>query len=97
MDKISVTDGALQNVHVVLQQLSDSSELITGKCVSAITSQLSNLDSGIRKDVQGHLDEITKLKDKLKYCIDENKNAISDRLSKLPDYEHQVYKKRTIY
>ena len=42
------------------------------------------------------MEEITELKEKLKYCIDENMNAISDRFLKLPDYEKQAYKKRNI-
>ena len=96
MDKISVTDASLQNSYVILQQLSDSSEAITEKCISALTSQLSNLDGGLKKDIQSHMEEITKLKEKLKYCIDENMNAVSDRFSKLPEYEKQTYKKRNI-
>ena len=96
MDKISVTDASLQNSYIILQQLSDSSEAITEKCISALTSQLSNLDGGLKKDIQSHMEEITKLKEKLKYFIDENMNAISDRFSKLPDYEKQTYKKRNI-
>ena len=94
MDKISVTDASLQNSYIILQQLSDSSEAITEKCISALTSQLSNLDGGLKKDIQSHMEEITKLKEKLKYCIDENMTAISDRLNKVPDYENQTYKKR---
>lgn len=96
MDKISVTDASLQNTYVILQQLSDKSEEITTKCISALTSQLKNLDSGLKKDMQSYMEEITELKEKLKYCIDENMNAISDRFLKLPDYEKQAYKKRNI-
>lgn len=96
MDKISVTDASLQNSYIILQQLSDSSEAITEKCISALMSQLSNLDGGLKKDIQSHVEEITKLKRKLKYCIDENMNAIADRFSKIPDYENQTYKKRNI-
>ena len=55
MDKISVTDASLQNSYIILQQLSDSSEAITEKCISALTSQLSNLDGGLKKDIQSHM------------------------------------------
>ena len=96
MDKISVTDASLQNSYIILKQLSDSSEAITEKCISALNSQLSGLDGGLKKDVQNYMDEIIKLKEKLKYCIDENMNAISDRFNKIPDYEAQSYKKRNI-
>lgn len=94
MDKISVTDMSLQGTYIIIQQLNESSEAITEKCVSSLASQLGNLDSGMRKDIQSYIDEITKLKEKLKYCIDENTNAISDRFGKLPDYEKQTYKRR---
>ena len=97
MDIISVTDETLQNVYVVLQQLNSSSELITGQCIANLESQLSALDSTFRKDIQKYIDSITSLKEKLKYCIDENMMAISDRLSKLPDYENQAYKKRNVF
>ena len=96
MDRISVTDATLQNAYVVLQQLNDSSESITTQCISALSSQLNGLDSTFRVDVQRYIETITTLKEKLKYCIDENMNAISERLSKIPDYENKTYKKRNI-
>ena len=93
MDRISVTDATLQNAYVVLQQLNESSESITSQCVSAISSQLNGLDSTFRVDIQRYIETITALKEKLKYCVDENMTAISERLSKIPDYENQAYKK----
>ena len=96
MDRISVTDATLQNAYVILQQLNDSSESITAQCVSTLSSQLSGLDSTFRADIQRYIETITALKEKLKYCIDENMTAISERLSKIPDYENQTYKKRNI-
>ena len=96
MDRISVTDATLQNAYVVLQQLNESSENITMQCVTALSSQLNGLDSTFRADIQRYIETITALKEKLKYCVDENMTAISERLSKIPDYENQTYKKRNI-
>lgn len=97
MDRISVTDDSLQNVFIILQQLNDSQESITEQCISELSSHLSNLDSTFRADIQMYIAEIIKLKEKLKYCIDENMLAISERLSKIPEYENQTYKKRNIF
>lgn len=96
MDKISVTDATLQNAYVVLRQLNDSSESITDQCVSALSLQLNGLDSTFKVDIQRFIETITALKEKLKCCVDENMTAISERLSKIPDYENQTYKKRNI-
>ena len=96
MDKISVTDEALRNSYVALQQLNDYSATITGQCVSDLTSLLSSLDSTFRKEIQRYIDAITELKQKLSYCIDENMAAVSERFSKIPDYENQTYKARNM-
>lgn len=96
MDKISVTDAALQNAYIILRQLSDNSEAITEKCVSGLTDRLNSIDEKLRADIMAYIEKITKLKEKLKYCIDENTAALSDRFAKIPDYENQTYKKRNI-
>ena len=96
MDKISVTDEALQTAIAVLRQLSEASEMITGKCVSALSSTLTGLDDALRKDVQGVLEKTTFLKEKMRHCMDENVAALAERTSKIPDYENQAYKPRNI-
>lgn len=95
MDIISVTDSALQNAYVTLQQLKDSSESITKKCASELSSQLGGLDSSFQPDIQRYIETIEALNEKLKYCIDENMTAVNDRLNRIPDYENQIYKQRT--
>ena len=94
MDIISVTDASLSNAYVILQRLGEDSENITSKCEQHLSSELSSLDENFKADIQRYIDTINQLKEKLKYCIDENMAAISDRLYKIPDYENQVYKKR---
>lgn len=94
MDIISVTDATLSNAYVILQRLGEDSENITSKCEQHLSSELSSLDENFRGEVQRYLETINQLKEKLKYCIDENMTAISDRLNKVPDYENQTYKKR---
>ena len=96
MDKISVTDDTLQNAYNILQRLNDSSDQITDNCVSFLNSQLSNVDSVFKKSVEKYIECIIALKEKLKYCIDENMVAVRDRLNKVPNYEGQSYKKRNI-
>ena len=94
MDVISVTDTALSNAYVILQRLGDDSENITSKCEQQLSSELSSLDDNFRRDIQRFIEDINQLKEKLKYCIDENMTAVSDRLNRIPDYEKQTYKKR---
>lgn len=94
MDIISVTDVALQNVYVILQRLSEDSKNITLKCEQHLISELSSLDSNFRTEIQNYIEIIKNLNKKLKYCIDENMLAISDRINKVHDYENQTYKKR---
>ena len=95
MDVISVTDVALSNACVILQRLREDSENITSKCERHLSSELSSLDENFRGEVQRYIETINQLKEKLKYCIDENMTAINDRFNKVPDYETQTYKKRT--
>lgn len=96
MDVISVTDATLSNAYVILQRLGENSENITSKCEQHLSSELSSVDENFRGEVQRYLKTINQLKEKLKYCIDENMTAISDRLNKIPDYENQTYTKRHI-
>lgn len=93
MDIISVTETALTNVYLTLQRLRDDSEIITLKSEQHLSQLLTSLDESFRRDIQQYLETINKLKEKLKYCIDENMVAIIDRLNKLPDYEKSAYKK----
>lgn len=94
MDKISVTDASLQNVFVVLQQMNNTSEAIAGKCIAALNDRLESMDSNLRKELQAYIAEVIQRKERFKYCIDENMNAISDRFNKIPDYEKNIYTKR---
>ena len=96
MDKINATDEALQGVYVVLQQLNEKYDSITTSCVGKLTNQLNNLDTDFRKDIQKYIESINQLKEQISYCIDENKIAISERLSKIPDYVNQAYQKSSI-
>lgn len=96
MDIISVTDVTLNNSYVILQRLDEGSENITSKCEQHLSAELSSLDENLRGEIQRYLEAINQLKEKLKYCIEENTTAISDRLNKIPEYEKQTYKKRNI-
>ena len=96
MDKINVTDEALQNIYIVLQQLNEKVDSIATDCEKKLTGQLNNLDVDFRQDIQKYIDSILNFKDDIVYCIAENKVAISERLSKIPEYESQVYQKRNI-
>lgn len=66
------------------------------QCISSLSSQLDNLDGDFRKDIQIFIELVIMLKEKMKCCIDENIAAINERMIKLPNYENQKYKKRTI-
>ena len=94
MDTISATDDALRNACVILQQLGESSNSITSKCVQQLSSELSSLDEKFRGEIQLFIETINELEKRLKYCIDENITAIGDRLNKIQDYESKTYKKR---
>ena len=94
MDIISVTDATLSNAYLILQRLGEDSDKITSRCEQHLLSELNSLDENFRGDIQRYLETINRLKEKLKYCIDENMTAIRDRLNKVPDYENQTYKKR---
>lgn len=96
MDVISVSDATLSNAYVILQCLDEDSENITSKCEQHLSAVLSSLDENFRGAIQRYLETINQLKAKLKYCIDENMTAISDRLNKIPEYEKQTYRKRNI-
>ena len=96
MDIISVTDASLRNCYIILQQMSDISDGVTAKCKESLLSELGGLNTEFRKDVQKFIEAIDQLREKLKYCVDENMNAISDRLNRLPYYESQTYRKRII-
>lgn len=96
MDIISVTDTSLRNCYTILQQMNDVSDDITSKCKQSLLSEIGGLDTEFRKDLQKFIETIDQLKEKLKYCVDENMSAISDRLNKLPDYENQAYHQRNI-
>lgn len=96
MDIISVTDETLRNVYVILQRLDENQDSITNKCEQDLSAQMSGLDTNFRKEIQKYIDTISGLREKLKYCVDENMSAISERISKLLDYENQTYKKRNI-
>lgn len=94
MDVISVTDATLSNAFVILQRLGEDLENITSKCEHHLSSELSSLDENFRVDIQRYLEAINQLKEKLRYCIEENMTAIGDRLNKIPEYEKQTYKRR---
>ena len=96
MDIVSVTDEALRGVYIILQRLDETQDLITNKCVQELIAQMTGLDTNFRKDIQKYIDTISELKEKIKRCVDENVSAISERISKIPDYENQTYKKRNI-
>lgn len=93
MDVISVTETTLRNAYLILQRLGEDSDGITLKCEKDLSSELSSLDDNFRAEILRYIETINQLKEKLKYCIDENMTAISDRLNRLPDYEDQTYKK----
>ena len=93
MDVISVTETTLRNAYLILQRLGEDSDGITLKCEKDLSSELSSLDDNFRAEILRYIETINQLKEKLKYCIDENMTAISDRLNRLPDYENQTYKK----
>ena len=97
MDKISVTDTALQNAYTALQQLESRMGEISEKCVSGLTAQLDNLDDGLKKDIQAHMDEIARMREKLGQCMTENMSAIRERYGKISEYEALSYHKRNIY
>ena len=96
MDIVSVTDNALQKAYVTLKQLKENSESITTLCTSNISSQLSNIDSIFRKDLNRYIEMLTDFEKKLIQCIDENILALNDRYRKIPDYVNSSYKKRKI-
>lgn len=96
MNIISVTNATLSNAYIILQRLDEDSENITSKCEQHLSAELSSLDENFRGEIQRYLETINQLKEKLKYCIDENMTAISDRLNKIPEYEKQTYRKRNI-
>lgn len=95
MDRISVTDAALQSALAALQTLKDGIAAATDKCANSLSSQTSNLEDNFKKDVQQYVEAINQLKENILYCIDENRDAINDRLSKLPEYEGQAYRPKT--
>lgn len=93
MDRISTTNEAMQNAIVTLQQLSNNLESITSKCVLEVAQQLNELNDRFKMETQNYINKITASKDKMKYFINENIYAISERLYKMPDYENKVYDK----
>lgn len=93
MDRISTTTEAMQNAIVTLQQLSNNLESITSKCILEVVQQLNELNDRFRMETQNYINKITTIKDKMKYCINENIYAISERLWKMPDYENKIYDK----
>ena len=96
MDVISVTDATLSNAYVILQRLDEDSETITSKCEQHLSSELNSLDENFRGEVQRYIEAINLLREKFKYCIDENMTAIRERIGQIPDYEKQTYRKRDI-
>lgn len=96
MDKIHVSDVALRNSAVALQQLADQSANITTTCMQQLSSQLSALDVNFRKDVERYIDDVQNLNKKINACVYENLSAISDRVAKLTEYETHNYSKRNI-
>lgn len=94
MDVISVTEETLMNAYLILQRLGDDSDSITVKCDKILSSKLSSLDENFRAEIVRYIETINQLKEKLRYCVDENMIAISDRLNRFPEYEKKKYIKR---
>jgi len=94
MDVISVTEESLMNAYLILQRLGDDSDSITVKCDKILSSKLSSLDENFRAEIARYIETINQLKEKLRYCVDENMIAISDRLNRFPEYEKKKYIKR---
>ena len=95
MDRIYVSEEALRNVYISLKRMSDTSDSLTKTCEIALLSSQNDLDETFRKDILKFVEKIKSLNQKIKYCADENMTAISDRLSKISEYEVKTYRKRT--
>lgn len=96
MNRISVTDEALQNAREVLHQLSEQSEAIAARLAAALLGVIDSLDDSLQGDIREYIVKATAFKDKLRGCVEENLHALSERLAKIPDYESQVYQPRNI-
>lgn len=96
MDIISTTEESLNSAYLLLKNLSEDSDRVTVKCARQISANLSFVDVQLRKELMQYIKIIEALNNKLKYCVDENMVAISDRLNKIPEYEKLTYKKRNI-
>ncbi|MBQ2810335.1 MAG: hypothetical protein IJF11_05525 [Clostridia bacterium] len=97
MDKISVTDNALLSARSAIEQFKAKVEALTIKCSSELNANIGNLDQSIHGAIQAFVSVIDRFNASVKGCVDENQASIDERLSRLPEYEAQIYKKRNVY
>lgn len=96
MDNINVSSDALVSAAQILKRLDAETSEIYQRCSSAIAGKLGEVDDSFRKDLERFLDEIKELHNAVKVCNEENVEAISDRFSRLSEYENHVYVQRNL-
>ena len=97
MDKISVTESALMNARTAIRALSDQVQALTAQCVADLNANVENIDESLRGAIQAYTQMIELFGKSVTACVNENVLSLDERLSRLPDYESQIYKKRSVY
>lgn len=94
MDRVNVSAEALQSALHTLSNLRDSVNNLTIKYVAEITANLPNIDETLSVDIKKYIDAINELnKNIFEYC-EKNKNAVTERLNKIPEYSKCAYIRR---
>ena len=96
MDKIHVSDAALESATEGLRQFNDQSETISSSCIEAISSLLSELDDTFRKEIERYIDAIKSINAKVQTCTSENISALRERIERIEEYETHKYRPRNL-
>ena len=96
MDVISVTSESLNNSLILIKQFEERVDEMVTSCKTDLQDQFGGIDDALKKDLNAYIELLSKTKEKIKLCIDENSVAIYERQAKLAVYENISYNKVNI-
>ena len=91
MDKISVTDNALQKAEKSLKTFEEEANRAFLNCNIKISEVIENLDEKFKITVKEHMHSLRGLCNDINIFCDKNKDALRERLVMLLEYEKCKY------
>ena len=97
MDKIYVSETALNSALDILRDLQEETNVAFVNLEQVVSGNVSELEYNFKAVVDDLIGVLGDFNSKLSSCIEDNMSAVAERKNKLKDYETYSYKKINMY